>query len=355
MKKLANYTESKPFKDLSIRSGNSVEFMKVYLVYIDTIPSTIKKLRFCQLLSDIIENNPNENDYISLIKRYKESNSTIEKVEIRHGIQLATQLSETFSNNSRVNNINRADSLFPSQLNFWIKRGCTEHEAKTKIMEFQSNCALKRHSKQNKTLYRQCNPMCIEYWIKNNHDNPAAACQDYKNKNSASYKNRYDKFGQVGIDGLKKSHLKRKNTIYTRFGGFTVSNGLNSNLGKKFNLRLYKRLRKLGFKKTDFLFASNKFNELVRTDLTTGITYFYDFCLKPLKLIIEFNGIYWHARNKEEWRRTNITYEEALLYDKNKIYFMEQLGYNIIIVWEDDDYNKKLEEIVNYVKTKMDV
>lgn len=94
--------------------------------------------------------------------------------------------------------------------------------------------------------------------------------------------------------------------------------------------------------------------EFARTDFEFNKSYFYDFCLKPLKIIVEYNGIYFHPRNREDWRRKDLTFDEALAKDLRKISFIEDLGYKVFVIWEDDDIEIKINEVINYAKAQLD-
>ena len=124
--------------------------------------------------------------------------------------------------------------------------------------------------------------------------------------------------------------------------------------GREMCLKLYRRFRKMGFVKADMNCQLGDLREFARTDFEFNKSYFYDFCLKPLKIIVEYNGIYFHPRNREDWRRKDLTFDEALAKDLRKISFIEDLGYKVFVIWEDDDIETKINEVINYAKTQLD-
>jgi very-short-patch-repair endonuclease len=73
------------------------------------------------------------------------------------------------------------------------------------------------------------------------------------------------------------------------------------------------------------------------------------------KLIIEYNGLYWHARegNEENWNSNIKTFDESIEYDKIKKNFIEEKGYVIIYVWEDENFDERRKEIIDYVKARL--
>jgi len=70
--------------------------------------------------------------------------------------------------------------------------------------------------------------------------------------------------------------------------------------------------------------------------------YFYDFTLTELKIIIEFDGEYWHSS------------EEAKIRDKQKQEFIEKLGFKMIRIKESDFYVNR-EKIVEYCLSEIKI
>jgi G:T-mismatch repair DNA endonuclease (very short patch repair protein) len=74
------------------------------------------------------------------------------------------------------------------------------------------------------------------------------------------------------------------------------------------------------------------------------------------KKIIEFYGDFWHANPKyfkmnDKIKSFNInkTAEEIWLHDKQRIDFLESLGYNVLIIWECD-WKKNKTECISLIK-----
>lgn len=49
-----------------------------------------------------------------------------------------------------------------------------------------------------------------------------------------------------------------------------------------------------------------------------------------------------------------MTFDEALAKDLRKISFIEDLGYKVFVIWEDDDIETKINEVIDYAKTQLD-
>lgn len=78
--------------------------------------------------------------------------------------------------------------------------------------------------------------------------------------------------------------------------------------------------------------------------------YFYDFVCNHRKKVIEFNGVLFHARSIEDEKfrnpfHPNQTAKECYEYDQIKLNLIENMGYQTIIIWEDDYYKNKKEVI----------
>lgn len=80
--------------------------------------------------------------------------------------------------------------------------------------------------------------------------------------------------------------------------------------------------------------------------------FFYDFTIKSLKIIIEYNGIAWHPKfeSMNYFKPIGTKLSAIELYNKQqyKINLAEQKGFKVLEVWSDD-FNK-LEKCLNFIK-----
>jgi very-short-patch-repair endonuclease len=82
-----------------------------------------------------------------------------------------------------------------------------------------------------------------------------------------------------------------------------------------------------------------------------------DECNESLKIVIEYNGDYWHC-NPETWKEND--YNTAIkMYakdkwrnDLNRRKVLNSLGYYVIVVWESDWKSDK-DKCINYIKNKI--
>ena len=83
--------------------------------------------------------------------------------------------------------------------------------------------------------------------------------------------------------------------------------------------------------------------------------YRYDYCLEEHKILIEYNGDYWHCNPeiyKEDYynKKKNKTAKEIWLHDKKKLDKGNKMGYTTIVFWEKQFKhltNKQISEVIN--------
>lgn len=101
-------------------------------------------------------------------------------------------------------------------------------------------------------------------------------------------------------------------------------------------LKCYPKYRSLGeIELSDFV---SQYIDIIQNDRELIKPYEIDILIPSLKLGIEFNGNYWHT---EKFGRDDE-------YHKMKIDKMNEKGYNLIMIWEEQ-WNDNKEEIKNYL------
>lgn len=120
----------------------------------------------------------------------------------------------------------------------------------------------------------------------------------------------------------------------------------------RFFSKLLVRLARSGVRLTrdKYLVGLSGSKELaLKTIIDDKHTYrFYDFAILDIGLIIEYNGIRWHPRTRDEWK-LDMCFDEALVYDNNKKLLAESYGFEVIYVWSDDDLEQKLNELTQII------
>jgi hypothetical protein len=208
----------------------------------------------------------------------------------------------------------------PYSKEFWGKRGLTEKQAKEKIRERIHNTA--------------------EFWIKRGLSAEDAKRAARKSAATNSLENKIEKWGDeaekkyVEVREKLSKSWKPSNTKGQKFSSSKQAN--------KFFKKIYKFCRRLGYIRNDIVFKLNRGEWFLRD---SNSIFFYDFMLKPLKLIIEFNGEHVHPnKNKlseEEWKKWRHAYtkkcaDEIHENDLRKLTVAKILGYNVLEVWSQD-------------------
>jgi very-short-patch-repair endonuclease len=157
--------------------------------------------------------------------------------------------------------------------------------------------------------------------------------EDWKSLSGFKIKSYIEKYG-------KEEGTKRFFEMVNKSRGnakITVSKS-----SQKFFNRLYKKLNK-SLRDQVRYHSLNGEKEVIESSIKY---YLLDFCLTEKRLVIEYNGSYWHA-NPEKYDETFVnkttgkTAEEIWESDKRKIEFLESEGYKVKIIWESDWMKKK--------------
>lgn len=153
---------------------------------------------------------------------------------------------------------------------------------------------------------------------------------------------RYGDSGYHNVDKMKQTNLER----YGHTSNLALISKYSKVSQKLFDV-IYENLSDA--LKFECYYATCKTNnhnkEFVKMDKDHDTSYFYDFVLSHLKLVIEFDGDYWHSKPEVKAR------------DIQKQKFIEDLGFKVIRIKECDYYEDKqkivsycLSEIYNYLE-----
>ena len=90
-------------------------------------------------------------------------------------------------------------------------------------------------------------------------------------------------------------------------------------------------------------------------------TYLYDFTIKSLKLIIEFNGVKFHVNEnwsddvKNKWKHPfkNMSYLDSIENDKFKIHLAKDSGFDVLVIWSDIPVEENIEICKNFITNKL--
>lgn len=91
--------------------------------------------------------------------------------------------------------------------------------------------------------------------------------------------------------------------------------------------------------------------------------YIYDFTLRKIKVIIEYNGTTWHPNKNKlteaEWKTwlepySKMSADEKYAYDEKKRKFAEDKGFAVLEVWSDDDIEYSIKKAKEFILKHME-
>ena len=230
------------------------------------------------------------------------------------------------------------------------QKGYSNEEAIKIVKNIQSENGKKSYQgdKRKDTI---TNCFIPEFWNKKGYSDTEteALIAEMKFRVSGSKERYIEKYGvEDGTLLHKQRYTKAKETRIKNFGA-PVPAGRASKASLKFFIPLYKKIRKLGIQKDDILWGITGSREFATC--YEGRNFFYDFTIKSLKLVIEFHGTFWHPREPEEWLNSSYyDYDSKKMYDEIKKRAIIDRGFEYCIVWSDDNFNVKNNDIISYIK-----
>lgn len=190
----------------------------------------------------------------------------------------------------------------------------------------------------------------LNYFLKKFPHNPELALYEYNKKRTKSdcasmsfFLKKFDADECLAKAAYNEARIKRK-----------VPHLRASKKSLEIFLPLNDELLSKGFISNDIFFGFESKTELFIE--YSGDLFFYDFSILSKKKIIEFNGKAWHPnwekysdmdqikKNFKYKTLTNI--EEAVSREKKKIEIAKKMGFDVLVLWEEDgvDFNKKKAE-----------
>mgnify|MGYP001605076604 CR=1 FL=1 len=137
-----------------------------------------------------------------------------------------------------------------------------------------------------------------------------------------------------------------------RLHGKRASNGLQEKLkcpiyAEKHWEKINKQL-KIGYQSKGHLDLHNEISDMGFETHVRISSVSVDECNSDLKIVIEYNGDFWHC-NPKKWQANDYNngikmYAKDKWYnDRKRFYFLKSLGYRVIIVWESDWKSNKID------------
>lgn len=224
----------------------------------------------------------------------------------------------------------------------------TEIEAKNLILNKSKHaskkCAEMRREKTGVT------GRSLQYWINKGFDERIARQRVNEIQSTNTVEKYIKKYGEQ--DGIKKWMMRNKVWGEKMQEKKMESGHIGCAYSQSSKIFFDKLIEK--FKENNLVFNKVYYGETeyCKWDGEYKRPYFYDFVIPEINLCIEYNGLKFHPREGDKsWVGLfGDSYEYKLNYDKQKIKVIEDYGFEVIVVWEDEDIDNKIEEIVLRVK-----
>lgn len=270
----------------------------------------------------------------------------VRKMSEQEAIDYKTSLNKYYSNNNKrifsenqKNDPSYVRSMSRYCKEFWIKKGFSEEVSVEKALaECAKNRAIfKTKLKAQPEKYKNRWQSQLQYWIDKGYSEQESMRILKERQRTFTLEKLIAKHGaeegtRIWRERQEKWSAKWKEKYNA--GEFTTTAGKSL-----ISIRLFSEvIMAMHRDKKDYLFGEK--NELVLFN-ENNKQFYYDFADYDKKLIIEFNGRYWHCDPRKYdpdyvHGVMKITAAEIWERDAYKIKLAESRGYNIITVWEDD-------------------
>lgn len=268
----------------------------------------------------------------------------------------------------------RVDNL-PSQMIYWIKKGYTEKEAKDKIKESNKIKSQISGNKLKGTSEYSCRSLA--YWLKKGYTEEEAKKELIRIQGHGSLERYKEKYGkEIGLQKFNERQKKWQQTLDSKDDEEKrIINIKKSHTKEAYLLQGYteeeaeKKSIEYFKKRNNYSSISQKFFSMLDEQLNEKIYYKLknyekqingkniDGYLPNQRIVIEFNGDYWHCR-KELYDDNFIRYgklakdvrKEDL--DRLNLILTSDKVSDIIIIWESDfrkNPNKIIEKVLEYI------
>ena len=258
-----------------------------------------------------------------------------------------------------------------NRIEFYVNKGYSIEEAKKIVYNKQHNASVARYKKEidrSSFEYRSTFNTCIEFYIQRGYTKEDALKELHKRQETFSLSKCIEKFGQEeGLIKFQERQKKWQNTLNSKSYEEKIniekrkynSLAFSSSASIKFFDKLIKLLNENNYKFDKIYYKDNEY--LIWDDNTSRV-YFYDFVIPDIKYACEYNGIKFHPKpnfsdyEKLQWKSlyTNKNYEECLKFDNYKNNLIQNNGFYLDIVWEDEDIDMAIKRIFNNIKEKYD-
>ena len=232
-----------------------------------------------------------------------------------------------------------------------MNKGFSLNEAKIKVSEIQKSNA----NKNTNYISSKDLKHSLDYWTSRNYTKTEAEIlrKEYLAPMLTDLNSMIKRHGNTKGTLLYNEQIRKYKESMLLVLSEKKTGGYVSKESLKFFIPLYKMCRRLGIERSNIYIGVKGSKEFFIRDndleINSGI--FCDFTIPSLKLVIEYNGLFWHPRNEEEWKNPWLTYEDALVKELRREKLCKDRGFELIKIWSD--YNQTdVTDIYEHIKRK---
>lgn len=364
-------SKRKEWADYHLFKDDNIPLLKIVL-------RDIKKLVACELntLSKLAKHSTNElvecfANYKQLTYDDKYSKSILYFKSVYGNIEGENQYNlyrQKSADAVRKGVSNRNNFRETSQrcIEYWIIKGYSVEEAKTKISNMQKSYSEKYHQQMKNENLPYCNGKQIQYYVNKGFSVDASKELLRASQSTFSLEKCIMKYGEVdGLAIFKNRQIKWQTTLNNLPEDIKnkikesrmVAWGKASKESLSYFLPLYKRLRKIGISRDDIYLGISGSKEF-RINGDRGIR-LYDFCILSKKIIIEYHSTSWHSKTEEDSKIKKNPLGNSHEYSYNNDCYKKNLainnGFDIIELWSDEiDINySKIENLIKRLNNEI--
>ena len=280
------------------------------------------------------------------------------------------KIQETLRNNPNIESINKSKGnssraeFYLGKINPLTNELFTIEEAKQKIKLKQSIGGRIMWEKVKSGELEYFSSASLQYYLNKGHNDETAIKLRSERQKTFSLEKCIKKLGEE--EGLIRFNQRQDKWLKT-LDDKPQEEKDRIRIAKTAHLPRYSKVSFNLFSKLVTLLKDNNFdiffgkNELILFDRVKHRPFFYDFGIPAIKLIIEYNGIAFHPKEdcseevKLNWRcpLTKLNYADKLELDNYKINFAKNIGYDVLIIWEDEDEDEAIKKCTEFINLKI--
>lgn len=257
----------------------------------------------------------------------------------------------------------RQATCSPRRQEYWIARGMSQTEAIDAVREYQSN-----NGKQLKIKYGSCRQFsvrCMEYWIARGYSEAEAKIKVSEIQSQTSrmcrlkYTDQERRAFNVWCFEYWLTRYPDVNEATRKYEEWVQSRNIpnyRSKIGDEFCAALSE---KFSWLESNRYYGTREYTRYFK-ELNRVVK--YDYVDTKLKIVVEFNGDFWHA-NPNRYKpgdmiqvsSSAVLVDDIWKRDAEKIAAITAAGYEVYVVWESDYCSDKVGTIQRLYEEIMDV